>query len=567
MSFYIKGTAQNGTTGEVKDHVQSDCTDVQLGTVGEKEKTENTFTQNRRVAFTSRSESTIVSLKDSQETQPLPSDEKAPSTSTKKKWRQSKSFFSSDHNSSKFLGGNSERNPISPSEIGSGPVKTSSAFWKKIFSHGVKTNNKESFSKEESPKIEARTPIEERKWTKVKSEGISVRQRQAFTTYDLQIGTLERGIREYLSSFQKNQSNSIFRADNELTSAIKAFMKEKKITDWLSCEIIKSQKVDLVLQGLMKEYQELEPVQFHGKKAEFVCSCGQRLFSAIETSLAASLSNPNNQMPSPLRELLQIINYETKKQFPDVSSEVIVARMFFLRYLVPSFVEEIGSLKEVMIRMEMSKYMNDHIQTLKAVPESLMPLFVMDEEQLDAAIQLHFSKLTRPEIGTIFRSDKEEELFVKRWGDVFGREWVEKAIVTNKSVSAEIDTLIVDFEDRFQNDFSKVPEQTKSQWGERLFQVASKAISSNDPKMPKEMLHLVKAIDKKIKNTFPEVESEKIVCSLLFMRYLIPPLLISKKGSLAEVSNDQRVKIVKCLQFFINNDLKKLPDELNFMFQ
>lgn len=520
MSFYLNGIENNSPSGSQPDKVQ-----VKLG--DEIEKNEGKKLK-RTVSFrttTSYAQSSMTSLENSKETQHL------------------------------------QVNVVSQypsSENKSGKKKSVVQF----FSRGISLFSRKK--KEEAPSSK---PIkkEGKNWEPTKSDGILLIKRQTAMGLSsmpgVNMSSLEKDLKRYFASLPSKMSHCILRADDEVVRDIKSYMMQKGIDKWLFTEVYKNEKVMQVVQEFTREFKEASLMHCKEEKQKFAYACGEKLFSAIATVLISSLERSEQPMPSSLKDLLQIINHETKKRFPDAPSEVITNRLFFLRYIVPLFTEEMG--EDVMVRAELSKFLNDYVQTLSSVPEELQPLFRLTFDQLEKVIQLHFSKRgDLSHVGSLFREDGEEELFIKRWVEYSSEEWMDEAIVKNKSVQLAIDELVVDFEEQYQKIESSIPQEVKTQWGKHLFSTVVTAIVKSNRPLPTELRQLATLVNTGIKKHFSEVSSEKLVCQMLFLRFFIPALLKTKANQLAQLSSQERVVVVKCMMKYVNNDLQELPEDL-----
>jgi hypothetical protein len=403
----------------------------------------------------------------------------------------------------------------------------------------------------------------------------------------LNLNKIEKGILDYFAHFPSlgnEQVTSILRDDSQITGAIKQYMRQKELDKWLFNNIIKNDKVMNVMTSLIAEYKKQPFTWGYQHEKEFCQHCGKALYSAVEAALADSLPKSTFetkfteiveespafqggvlQMPHELRELLQILNYQTKKYFPkaspEASSEVIVARLFFLRYIVPAFSDELDSLEDMQMNMILGKYMNDYFQTLKAVPDVLMPLFIMDIEQIKVASKEHLSSISVDAKEGIFQGDSDAEILVKRWAEYFGKEWISLAIINNKKVKSTIDQLLLVLEDEYQNDFKTVSQEVQLIWGYELFSAVVDAIAQGESQIPHEFRQFIQFINFDVKNRLPKSDSEILVCKMMFMRYICAEFLTPKKGKLAEVSAEQHAEIIACMQAYVNG-LEEVPEKL-----
>jgi hypothetical protein len=511
---------------------------------------------NRSVSFKGNfTQSTIMSMRESAESsQDVSGGRKKPSTMESPRRPDVKHTITSHHPVHEDTGAaSSEKKP----------------FWRRIITTGITFNHKK---KEEVKKDKKVSDKDEKKWSKVKSDGILIENRnkskvhaeQKTQTLDLDTDNLEKDLRIYFSSLKA--ASSILKLEDRMLAVVKLYMKEKEIDKWLFDQLVTEPKVAFVMSELLTEYGEMARVKFRGKKEEYCSYCGQRLYTVVHDALARSLFTQEKPIPRHLRELLQTLNYETKRQFPDAPSELIVCRLFFSRFIIPAFFEKVRSQEEVAVCREICKAMHGHLQTLDTVPDALAPLFILDIDQIRHASLTHLSSLQDTSVGTIFRGESDEEKLVKRWADYFGREWIHTVIVNNKKLKLKIDELLIEFEEVYENNYSQVPEKVRSEWGEQLFLVAVDSIVKNQPPMPAEFRQLIQVVNSDIKKRFSTLDSEHTVCVMLFLRFFCPPMLISGEGSLRQVSAHERVSVVKCMQYYIANDLKHLPKQLDTMF-
>jgi len=558
MSFLVKGTTDNGTNSSQDHHALNGLGKKLDHNNGETEQTPRT--KSRSISFsktvTQFTQSTIESMNGS--TKEVDLSKIATTTISIKELEEEPSSES-----------NKKENAIATKE-------KKPSLLRKVLSHGFSFRKEKKEDKKSVQATPTTATAKKKGWFKSKSEGVKLDNNRIKAQSDLvgeeikllekfDLNDIEKAIRNELTLLPEKASGTLYRGDEGAMHCVKVFMKQTKCDKWIEQKIIGNEKIKTKMEQLLKEYKLQAHQNFNGEKEKFLDYCGKELFFAVTDAMTAAFSDQQNSMPYQFREIFQIMVIEAKKRFPKTEPEMLVSRMFFLRFIIPALSEEICSLEDISARLQLTNALNHQVLKLSKVPDIFMSLFEMNFKQIEQGISRGVSYATQAT--TIFRGDIDEYFLLKRWIEyTSSNAWIKAAIVDHKILNNEIDELLIELEDSYEKNFSKVPEEVRLEWGKRLFKKAVESIEATQP-IPESLGKMAQALNNEVQKKFPNANSETTVCSMLFLRFFIPPMLILKEGTLTSLSSKERIAIIKCMLLYINNELKEIPVSLGSIFK